>query len=73
MSIKITNSALEHLWAAAMVSEETQLVILKARYQSTAPIKFYSAASVEEALKTCVTLYAKRDENIYYLQRYTQA
>lgn len=56
-----------------MVSEETQLVILKARYQSTAPIKFYGAASVEEALKTCVTLYAKRDENIYYLQRYTQA
>lgn len=69
MSIKITNSALEHLWVAAVVPEERYLVVFKARYQSTAPFKFYSAAPVEEALKTCVRLYAKSDENIYYLQR----
>lgn len=71
MSIKITNSAIEHWWVAAVVSEERYLVIFKAKYQSTAPIKLYSATSVEEALKTCIKLYIKWDENIYYLQRYT--
>lgn len=50
------------------------LVIFKAKYQSTAPSNFCSAASIKEALNTCIKLYINKvgEMKIFIVYRDTQ-